>query len=63
MINPQQKIYKSQKSSNFNMLPGDLKGSPDESFYSDTLVFIDANFLSKLSNYFGKVKKILTKLH
>jgi uncharacterized LabA/DUF88 family protein len=57
-----QKAYKSQRSSNVNMLPGDPKGSPDESFYSETLVFIDANFLSKLSNYFGKGKYLIYDL-
>ena len=47
---------------NVNMLPGDPKGSPDESFYLETLVFIDANFLSKLSNYFGKGKYLIYDL-
>ncbi|MBI3623722.1 NYN domain-containing protein [Candidatus Pacearchaeota archaeon] len=50
------KIYKDEYSGNISMLPGDLKGSPDESFYSklsDTLVFIDDGFLAKLSKYLG----------
>lgn len=49
------KVYKPFKVINNNMLPGDPCGSPDESFFSgETLVFIDANFLSKLSKHFGK---------
>lgn len=40
------------------MLPGDLKGSPDDYLQEETLVFIDAGFLSKLSRYFGKGKHI-----
>ncbi len=48
------KAFKPKIISNTNMLPGDLKGSPDESFYSsDTLVFIDEAFLSKLSKHLG----------
>jgi uncharacterized LabA/DUF88 family protein len=54
MIN--QKTYKSNESDNINMLPGDPKGSPDESYSEETLVFIDEAFLSKLSNYFGNGK-------
>lgn len=55
MIQQYSKFYKRRKSSNINMLPGDPSGSPDESFLSqDTLVFIDANFLSKVSKHFGK---------
>ena len=57
-----QKIYKSQRSNDINMLPGDPKGSPDESFFSETLIFIDANFLSKLSSYFGKGKYLIYDL-
>ena len=38
------------------MLPGDPLGLPDESFCFYTLIFIDANFLSKLSNHFGNGK-------
>jgi len=52
------KVYKEQKINNINMLPGDLKGSPDESFseknnFNKTVVFIDEAFLSRLSKYFG----------
>ncbi|OIO43438.1 hypothetical protein AUJ62_00010 [Candidatus Pacearchaeota archaeon CG1_02_32_21] len=50
-----QKAYKPLKVSNNNMLPGDLYRSPDESFF-ETLMFIDAGFLSKLSKHFGKGK-------
>lgn len=40
------KPYKLQRTSDTNMLPGNPKGLPDESFYSeDTLVFIDEAFL------------------
>jgi len=62
MINLPQKIYKSQSNGKVNMLPGDPKGSPDESFFSETLIFIDANFLSKLSSYFGKGKYLIYDL-
>ncbi|MAH46624.1 hypothetical protein CMI37_12405 [Candidatus Pacearchaeota archaeon] len=49
------KIYKAQKLNNINIHPGDLKGSPDESFsLRDTLVFIDEAFLSRLSKHFGQ---------
>ncbi len=48
------KVYKDGNVVNNNMLPGDLKGLPDESYFEETLVFIDANFLSKLSQHFGK---------
>lgn len=40
------------------MIPGDLQRSPDEFYMEETLVFIDAGFLSKLSKYFGKGKYI-----
>lgn len=53
-----QKTYKPPKPNNNNMLPGDPKGSPDESFNS-TLVFIDAGFVSKLSKHFGKGKFLI----
>lgn len=48
------KIYKDSINDNLNMIPGDLNGSPDESF--KTLVLLDSGFLSKLSNYFGRGK-------
>ena len=47
-----EKIYKSANVVNNNILPGDLKRSPDD-YFSKTLIFIDAGFLSKLSKYFG----------
>jgi len=52
------KVYKELRTSYSNMLPGDLQGSPDESFFQknnlmNTLVFIDEAFLSKLPKYFG----------
>jgi hypothetical protein len=58
-MNP--KIYKDNKISNTNMLPGDLKGSPDESFSKDTLVFIDSAFLSKLSKQSNHLIKSVYK--
>jgi uncharacterized LabA/DUF88 family protein len=59
----EEKVYKSQNAYNISMLPGDLKGSPDESFSEkiklrETLVFIDEAFLSKLSRHFGNGKYI-----
>ena len=40
-----------------SILPGNLKGLPDESFsMNNTLIFIDEGFLSKLSKYFGEGK-------
>lgn len=60
-----QKIYKSEVNSNNNMLPGDPKGLPDESFFNrakETSVFIDSNFLSKVSGYFGKGKYLVYDL-
>ncbi len=59
----QQKIYKPTKDYSNNMPPGDLKRSPDESFFSigkdnAPLVFIDDAFLSKLSKYLGEGKYI-----
>ncbi len=48
-----EKIYKPLNYDTNSIHPGDLKRSPDESFSEDTLVFIDANFLSKLSKHFG----------
>jgi uncharacterized LabA/DUF88 family protein len=56
-----QKAYKLNGSDKGNMLPGDLKGLPDESFF-DTLVFIDANFLSKVSKHFGGEKYLVYDL-
>jgi len=50
------KFYKHKISNNINMLPGDRNGSPDESFFNETIVFIDEAFLSKLSKYFGMGK-------
>lgn len=55
------KFYKYSDSGNANMLPGNPKGLPDESFFpgdenEETLVFIDEAFLSKLSKYFGEGK-------
>jgi len=59
-------IYKSGINDNVNMLPGNPRGLPDESFFKnntsvnqeETLVFIDEAFLSKLSKYFGGGKYI-----
>jgi hypothetical protein len=45
------KAYKSETNDNISMLPGNLQGLPDESFFK-TLVFIDDGFLAKLSKYF-----------
>jgi len=50
----EQKLYKHGNVGNTNMLPSDPSGSLDESFSKETLVFIDANFLSKLSKHFGR---------
>lgn len=54
-------IYKPQASSRDSMLPGDPRGSPDESLSvkknvqeNKTLVFIDEAFLAKLSKHFGE---------
>lgn len=51
-----QKVYKSQKINNTSIYPGDLKRSPDESFFGETLIFIDETFLEKLSKHFGNGK-------
>ncbi len=59
------KSYKGHSSNSFNMLPGDPKGSPDESYSHkkiETLVFIDSNFLSKVSGHFGKGKYLIYDL-
>lgn len=50
------KLYKDGNNNNSNMIPGDLQGSPDESYLFYTIVFIDEAFLSKLSKYFGDDK-------
>jgi uncharacterized LabA/DUF88 family protein len=55
----EQKAYKLNSSNDTNMLPGNLQRLPDESFFDKILVFIDANFLSKLSNYFGNGKYLV----
>ncbi len=52
------KIYKLETYNNIKMHPGDPKGSPDGFFCKDSLMFIDAGFLSKLSKYFGGGKYI-----
>ena len=53
-IDKDNKIYIVKNNINTNMNPGDPQGSPDESFFSsDTIVFIDEAFLSKLSKNFG----------
>ena len=57
-----QKLYKYEKVNNINMLPSDPSGSLDELFSKETLVFIDANFLSKLSKHFGKGKYLIYDL-
>lgn len=44
-----QKYYKETNLANNNMTPGDPQGLPDESFSEETLTFIDAGFLSKIS--------------
>ncbi|MFH1607079.1 MAG: NYN domain-containing protein [Nanoarchaeota archaeon] len=62
MSNQKQKLYKYRGSHNTNMLPSDPSGLLDESFPKETLVFIDANFLSKLSNHFGKKKYLIYDL-
>lgn len=60
---PMGKIYKLKNNRINNMLPGDPKGLPDESFFSgDTIVFIDAGFVSKLSGHFGKGKYLIYDL-
>ncbi len=48
-MNPNQKTYKDAIPNNNNMTPGDPKGLPDESFSKETLIFVDAGFLSKIS--------------
>ena len=48
-----QKIFKQLNVKDSIMLPGDLKGLPDESFSKETIVFIDAGFFSKLKKKFG----------
>ena len=54
-----EKVYKMKNCDKVNMLPGNPKGLPDESFSDgDTLVFIDEAFLSKLSKYLGNGKYI-----
>lgn len=50
-------IYKLKNVKNVNIRPGDLKRSPDDCL-SETVVFIDAGFLSKLSEYFGGGKHL-----
>lgn len=53
------KIYKLSICSDRSMLPGDPRGSPDESlFLEDALMFIDEAFLEKLSKHFGKGRYI-----
>jgi len=54
-----QKTYKPLKFVNNNLLLGDLSGLPDESF-SETLMFIDAGFLSKLNLLHNLIS---TKIH
>src|SRR3989344_9008172 len=49
-----QNIYKVDNNPNYNMIPGDPQGSPDESFSEKTIVFIDEAFLSKVSKHFGE---------
>ena len=44
-----EKIYKEKNFNNFEMFPSDPFGSLD-----DSLVFIDAGFVSKLSKRFGE---------
>ena len=51
-----EKVYKLEGFSRTNILPGNLKRLPDDCFSENTLVFIDAGFLSKLSKYFGNGK-------
>jgi len=58
MIKMNRKTYKVEKSKKDNMHPSDSFGSLDDSF-KNTLVFIDAGFLSKLSRYFGKGKYLV----
>jgi uncharacterized LabA/DUF88 family protein len=50
-----QKVFKYNNIQKSNMLPGDPKGFPDESFDS-TFVFIDAGFIEKVSKLFGEGK-------
>ncbi len=50
------KIYKDEVINKNSMLLGDLKRSPDEFYFKETLVFIDETFLEKLSKHFGKNK-------
>jgi len=57
-----QKLYKQKDINGINILPGDLQRSPDESYSKETLIFIDANFLSKLSKHFGKGKYLIYDL-
>ena len=62
--NTNKKIYKHKVCNNNSMLPGDRNGSPDESFFNGTLVFIDEGFLSKLSKHLGKGKYLkFDKIH
>jgi len=57
-----EKVYKPLNVDGSNIYPGNSQELPDESFFCDTLVFIDANFLSKLSKHFGKGKYLVYNL-
>ena len=65
MEKEERKTYKEDNNDNYNMLPGNPQGLPDESFsieLKETLVFIDSNFLSKLSKYFSKERYLIYDL-
>jgi len=64
-----QKTYKDKEFINTNMIPGDSNESPDESFSQETIIFIDAGCLSKISKLLnnGKypkydIKKLCNKI-
>lgn len=63
-----QKVYKCGDDNNSSIYPGNPQGLPDESFFRETLVFIDETFLEKLSKHFGngrylKFDKILLAIN
>jgi len=51
-----QKVYKLGDYNNNSIFPGNPQELPDESFFRETLVFIDETFLEKLSKHFGNGK-------
>lgn len=57
------KSYKEKNNIDDNIIPCDLKGLSYESFFEENVVFIDGEFLSKVSKHFGERNELIKAIY